>query len=67
MQQPPECPVCKEAMTFVHGCGWDYDRWFCTNMVGRFELCSEEIELDESTYPEGVGDVSGLGPKERRK
>lgn len=57
-KEKPICPVCggKDTMIFIHGCGWDYDRWVCSaianpeDMVAR--LCHGEIELDATSYPD---------------
>jgi len=38
-------------MLFIHGCGWDYDRWVCLYKSDNYRLCTGEIELEETTYP----------------
>jgi hypothetical protein len=38
-------------LILVYGCGWDYDRLVCPAKVGRFRLCTYELELEETTYP----------------
>lgn len=47
------CPECGREMAMLYGCGWDYDRWVCTYRVGAI-ICPGEIELDSTTYPEGM-------------
>ena len=46
------CPKCKTPMLFMYGMGWDYDRWVCGTRG-----CYEEIELDETTYPEDFKEI----------
>jgi len=46
-----KCPECGNEMIFIHGCGWDYDRWVCMYSSDDFRLCIGEIELEETTYP----------------
>jgi hypothetical protein len=47
-------------MLFVHGSGWDYDRWHCVEPVDPSAsikvICWGEIELNDSTYPPGISD-----------
>ena len=54
------CPICGAPMLFVHGSGWDYDRWHCVEPVDPSAsikvICWGEIELNDSTYPPGVAD-----------
>ena len=46
-----KCPLCGNEMLFIHGCGWDYDRWICLYKSDNYRLCTGEIELEETTYP----------------
>ena len=49
-----KCPECGEEMMFFYGCGFDYDRWMCVRKLDKFVLfCPGEVELDETSYPEG--------------
>ena len=48
-QEDPCCPVHNTKMLMMYGCGWDYDRWLCVE-----KQCYEEIELETTTYPEGM-------------
>jgi len=41
------CPSCKaQTLQYMYGCGFDYDRWFCTD-----QNCGYERTLSKSTYP----------------
>lgn len=38
-------------MMYIHGHGWDHDRWHCVHKVeGRPGVCGHEIELNVSTF-----------------
>jgi len=53
-REPKKCPVCGCDMIFMYGCGCDYDRWVCHARVpGTLRLCDGEVELEETTYPDG--------------
>lgn len=41
------CPIHKEELRVMYGCGWDYDRLLCPIC-----LCDYEIELETTSYPE---------------
>ena len=43
----PKCPECGEPMLAMYGCGWDTDKFICSQF-----MCDGEIELDTTTYPE---------------
>jgi hypothetical protein len=51
---PPPCPLCDQPMHFIHGGGWDYDRWLCHAVAkesfGVRKFCEGEIELESTTY-----------------
>jgi hypothetical protein len=38
------CPECGSTMIFMYGCGWDYDRWICSQRG-----CHGDIELETTT------------------
>ena len=38
-------------MMYIHGHGWDHDRWYCVHKVeGKPGVCGHEIELNVSTF-----------------
>lgn len=43
------CPIHKQELRVMYGCGWDYDKLLCPIC-----LCDYEIELETTSYPEGV-------------
>lgn len=41
----PRCPICESEMLKMYGCGWDYDRFVCSQ-----SRCDGEHELNSMTY-----------------
>ena len=38
-------------MMYIHGHGWEHDRWYCVHKVdGKAGVCGHEIELNVSTF-----------------
>jgi hypothetical protein len=50
------CPECGCKMVFIHGCGFDYDRWVCYYVDGLLRMCTGYVGLETTTFPEGVVD-----------
>ena len=48
------CPKCGSELRFMYGCGWDYDRKFCSNRG-----CGYEIEFETTTDVEDFLQVEG--------
>ena len=51
MKKPIKCPSCGNEMMYVHGHGWDHDKWYCVHKIeGKHGVCGHEIELNVSTF-----------------
>ena len=51
MKKPIKCPSCGNEMMYIHGRGWDHDRWYCVHKIeGKAGVCGHEIELNVSTF-----------------
>ena len=44
-----KCPKCQSPMLFMFGCGWDYDRYVCSDRG-----CDHAEETERSSYPPEV-------------